>query len=225
MATTVRTKLRRLIASASNRSNGSISISICRQLSSATEAAEAVGSRGVVGLGVFGLKDYEDYRRSLYGDITHKALLVDAAGTLLVPSQPMAQVMRMNCLFCFFIFQNFSILFIYNIINLFFFKFCRYIERLERSMVLPTLRLRYWTDTEGLMSSHGEDLVSGPFYFHFLQFFYIYLLHISYCFFFPTKPTLLDTSRIFGILLFWPSWFDKKVKLVSLSTEIVTKQK
>lgn len=107
MATTVRTKLRRLIASAGNRSNGSISISICRQLSSATEAAEAVGSRGVVGLGVFGLKDYEDYRRSLYGDITHKALLVDAAGTLLVPSQPMAQVMRMNCLFCFFIFLKF----------------------------------------------------------------------------------------------------------------------
>lgn len=120
MATTVRTKLRRLIASAGNRSNGSISISICRQLSAATEAAEAVGSRGVVGLGVFGLKDYEDYRRSLYGDITHKALLVDAAGTLLVPSQPMAQVMRMNCLFCFFIFFNFSILFIYNVINLFF---------------------------------------------------------------------------------------------------------
>ncbi|KAH9680281.1 Haloacid dehalogenase-like hydrolase (HAD) superfamily protein [Citrus sinensis] len=94
MTTTVRTKLRRLIASAGNRSNGSISISICRQLSSATEAAEAVGSRGVVGLGVFGLKDYEDYRRSLYGDITHKALLVDAAGTLLVPSQPMAQIYR-----------------------------------------------------------------------------------------------------------------------------------
>lgn len=39
-----------------------------------------------------GVKDYEDYRRSLYGDITHKALLVDAVGTLLVPSQPMAQV-------------------------------------------------------------------------------------------------------------------------------------
>lgn len=45
-----------------------------------------------VGLDMFGLKDYEDYRRSLYGEITHKALLVDAAGTLLLPSQPMAQV-------------------------------------------------------------------------------------------------------------------------------------
>ncbi|XP_010554772.1 PREDICTED: haloacid dehalogenase-like hydrolase domain-containing protein 3 [Tarenaya hassleriana] len=41
-----------------------------------------------------GLKDYEDYRRSLYGEITHKALLVDAVGTLLVPAQPMAQIYR-----------------------------------------------------------------------------------------------------------------------------------
>ncbi|KAF9679552.1 hypothetical protein SADUNF_Sadunf06G0026700 [Salix dunnii] len=38
------------------------------------------------------VKDYEDYRKSLYGDITHKALLVDAVGTLVVPSQPMAQI-------------------------------------------------------------------------------------------------------------------------------------
>ncbi|KAE9465892.1 hypothetical protein C3L33_02202, partial [Rhododendron williamsianum] len=41
---------------------------------------------------LFGLKDYEDYRRALYGGITHKALLVDAVGTLVLPSQPMAQV-------------------------------------------------------------------------------------------------------------------------------------
>nr|DAD28084.1 TPA_asm: hypothetical protein HUJ06_029552 [Nelumbo nucifera] len=32
------------------------------------------------------------YRRPLYGDITHMALLVDAVGTLLVPSQPTAQI-------------------------------------------------------------------------------------------------------------------------------------
>ncbi|PIA53758.1 hypothetical protein AQUCO_00900380v1 [Aquilegia coerulea] len=38
--------------------------------------------------------DYEEYRRSLYGDITHKALLVDAVGTLVVPSQPMAQIYK-----------------------------------------------------------------------------------------------------------------------------------
>ncbi|GFY98153.1 haloacid dehalogenase-like hydrolase (HAD) superfamily protein [Actinidia rufa] len=40
---------------------------------------------------ILGLKDYEDYRRALYGGMTHKALLVDAVGTLVVPSQPMAQ--------------------------------------------------------------------------------------------------------------------------------------
>lgn len=45
---------------------------------------------------ILGVKDYEDYRRSLYGDITHKALLVDAVGTLLVPSQPMAQVLSLS---------------------------------------------------------------------------------------------------------------------------------
>lgn len=38
------------------------------------------------------VKDYADYRRSLYGQITHKALFVDAVGTLVLPSQPMAQV-------------------------------------------------------------------------------------------------------------------------------------
>lgn len=40
------------------------------------------------------LKEYEDYRRALYGGLTHKALLVDAVGTLVVPSQPMAQIYR-----------------------------------------------------------------------------------------------------------------------------------
>ncbi|THG08255.1 hypothetical protein TEA_011005 [Camellia sinensis var. sinensis] len=29
------------------------------------------------------LKDYEEYRKALYGGITHKALLVDAVGTLI----------------------------------------------------------------------------------------------------------------------------------------------
>lgn len=52
---------------------------------------ETLGSSGI-GFEILGVKDYEDYRRSLYGDITHKALLVDAVGTLVVPSQPMAQV-------------------------------------------------------------------------------------------------------------------------------------
>ncbi|KAF5785960.1 putative N-acylneuraminate-9-phosphatase [Helianthus annuus] len=37
---------------------------------------------------------YESYRKSMNGGITHKALLVDAVGTLVVPSQPMAQIYR-----------------------------------------------------------------------------------------------------------------------------------
>ncbi|KAI0497456.1 hypothetical protein KFK09_020683 [Dendrobium nobile] len=46
------------------------------------------------GWDLLGAKEYLEYRRSLYGEITHKALLVDAVGTLLVPSQPMAQIYR-----------------------------------------------------------------------------------------------------------------------------------
>ncbi|GAB4851740.1 hypothetical protein Ancab_031142 [Ancistrocladus abbreviatus] len=55
------------------------------------EADPVIGPRG---LGGFWVKDYEDYRRSLYGGITYKALLVDAVGTLVIPSQPMAQIYR-----------------------------------------------------------------------------------------------------------------------------------
>ncbi|KAL6010067.1 hypothetical protein ACLOJK_000498 [Asimina triloba] len=58
------------------------------------DADMSVG-RTRLGLELLGAKDYDDYRRSLYGDITHKALLVDAVGTLVVPSQPMAQIYRM----------------------------------------------------------------------------------------------------------------------------------
>lgn len=59
---------------------------------------DALGSRAI-GFEILGVKDYEDYRRSLYGEITHKALLVDAVGTLVVPSQPMAQVSLSTILF------------------------------------------------------------------------------------------------------------------------------
>ncbi|KAI4965117.1 hypothetical protein ZWY2020_057437 [Hordeum vulgare] len=41
-----------------------------------------------------GAREYYDYRRAIYGEITHKAILVDAAGTLLAPTEPMAQVYR-----------------------------------------------------------------------------------------------------------------------------------
>lgn len=60
--------------------------------SAAMASVETDGSRWV-GLGL-GLKDYEEYRRALYGGLTHKALFVDAVGTLVVPSQPMAQIYR-----------------------------------------------------------------------------------------------------------------------------------
>lgn len=77
----------------------------CSASSSAAAAAashrEMVGADvGVVsskpmGVNGFWLKDYEDYRKSLYGgNITHKALFVDAVGTLLVPAQPTAQIYR-----------------------------------------------------------------------------------------------------------------------------------
>jgi hypothetical protein len=37
-------------------------------------------------------REYYDYRKSIFGDVTHRALLVDAVGTLIVPAQPTAQV-------------------------------------------------------------------------------------------------------------------------------------
>lgn len=46
------------------------------------------------------LKDYFDYRKSVYGEVTHRALLVDVVGTLIVPAQPTAQVSYFVVLFC-----------------------------------------------------------------------------------------------------------------------------
>ncbi|EOA27573.1 hypothetical protein CARUB_v10023710mg, partial [Capsella rubella] len=69
---------------------------LSRWISSASSSSAVVAeddSGGVYGLGSV-LKEYEDYRRSLYGEITHKALLVDAVGTLLVPAQPTAQIYK-----------------------------------------------------------------------------------------------------------------------------------
>ncbi|KAI4386558.1 hypothetical protein MLD38_004484 [Melastoma candidum] len=58
----------------------------------AAAAAAVIEGRGPE---MWGLKDYLDYRRSLYdGVLTHKALMVDAVGTLVLPSQPMAQIYR-----------------------------------------------------------------------------------------------------------------------------------
>ncbi|CAH8371533.1 unnamed protein product [Eruca vesicaria subsp. sativa] len=70
---------------------------LSRRISSATSSAAVVAedeeSGGIYGLGGV-LKEYDDYRRSLYGEFTHKALLVDAVGTLLVPAQPTAQIYK-----------------------------------------------------------------------------------------------------------------------------------
>jgi hypothetical protein len=75
---------------------------LSRWISSASSSSAVVAddeSSGIYGLGSV-LKEYEDYRRSLYGEITHKALLVDAVGTLLVPAQPTAQVSQISLLLC-----------------------------------------------------------------------------------------------------------------------------
>lgn len=65
-----------------------------RCYSSSAAVASNESRLGLGGFEVLGLKEYEEYRKALYGEITHKALLVDAVGTLLVPSQPMAQIYR-----------------------------------------------------------------------------------------------------------------------------------
>ncbi|KAL8167804.1 hypothetical protein V2J09_009303 [Rumex salicifolius] len=68
-----------------------------QRISSGSRMYSAVASREKeIGVGsvAFWMKEYDDYRRSLYGGVTHKALFVDAAGTLVVPSQPMAQIYR-----------------------------------------------------------------------------------------------------------------------------------
>jgi hypothetical protein len=47
---------------------------------------------GAAGWELSAAREYYDYRKSIYGDVTHRALLVDAVGTLIVPAQPTAQV-------------------------------------------------------------------------------------------------------------------------------------
>ncbi|XBI62301.1 hypothetical protein VPH35_042945 [Triticum aestivum] len=60
----------------------------------AAEAPEAVVGAGGARWEPMGAREYYDYRRAIYGDITHKAILVDAASTLLAPTEPMAHVYR-----------------------------------------------------------------------------------------------------------------------------------
>ncbi|KAK1294041.1 hypothetical protein QJS10_CPA16g01054 [Acorus calamus] len=65
-----------------------------RAHSSAAAAPAAEEGPRRLGLGLLGTKDYDEYRREVYGEITHRALFVDAVGTLFVPSQPTAQIYR-----------------------------------------------------------------------------------------------------------------------------------
>ncbi|XP_065857384.1 uncharacterized protein [Euphorbia lathyris] len=83
-----------IFAKSTKKTWNSSSSASCPGLLARYSSIAAAAEPDVVGLEILGAKDYVDYRRSLYGDITHKALLVDAVGTLLIPSQPMAQIYR-----------------------------------------------------------------------------------------------------------------------------------
>jgi hypothetical protein len=81
----------RLRAAAAARLPPALSRGERRPLGTAAEVATTAGP-GAARWELMGAREYYDYRRAIYGDITHKAILVDAAGTLLAPTEPMAQV-------------------------------------------------------------------------------------------------------------------------------------
>lgn len=91
MAAATKSKLTRFLFSSSSLSLTQRSNVSRRTHPFSSAAAAAVNKEP---LEIWGATDYLNYRRSLYGEITHKALLVDAVGTLLIPSQPMAQIYR-----------------------------------------------------------------------------------------------------------------------------------
>ncbi|CAA0812822.1 Haloacid dehalogenase-like hydrolase (HAD) superfamily protein [Striga hermonthica] len=103
MASSSRTKISKLFASSKRGRFALPSVGGSRAFSSSaavaaspppsappTPGAEVLGGSRILDM----VKEYVDYRKNLYGGITHKALLVDAVGTLVVPSQPMAQIYR-----------------------------------------------------------------------------------------------------------------------------------
>lgn len=67
-----------------------------RRLGTSSAASEKGRDKEEEGSGweLSAAREYYDYRKSIYGDVTHRALLVDAVGTLLVPAQPTAQVYK-----------------------------------------------------------------------------------------------------------------------------------
>ncbi|GFP80822.1 haloacid dehalogenase-like hydrolase domain-containing protein 3 [Phtheirospermum japonicum] len=98
MASSVRTKISKLFSPSKQRRfalprcpvPGSPSFSSSAAVASEPPPPEVLSGPRMLDM----VKEYVDYRRSLYGGLTHKALLVDAVGTLVVPSQPMAQIYR-----------------------------------------------------------------------------------------------------------------------------------
>ncbi|XP_073305854.1 uncharacterized protein [Primulina huaijiensis] len=102
MASSARTKISKLFSIPSGARRFQLPWEARSSSFSTSAAALAVDPRPLTpqvedlnGSRILGLvKEYEDYRRNLYDGLTHKALLVDAVGTLLVPSQPMAQIYR-----------------------------------------------------------------------------------------------------------------------------------
>lgn len=81
-------------ASAAARLHPALARGERRPLGTAAAEVAAPTGTGAARWELLGAREYYDYRRAIYGDITHKAILVDAAGTLLAPTEPMAQVYR-----------------------------------------------------------------------------------------------------------------------------------
>ncbi|XP_073157389.1 uncharacterized protein [Henckelia pumila] len=100
MASSARTKISKLFSIPRTRrfqlpwearsSSFSTSAAVAVDLRPLPPPAEVLNGSRILGL----VKEYEDYRRNLYNGLTHKALFVDAVGTLVVPAQPMAQIYR-----------------------------------------------------------------------------------------------------------------------------------
>ncbi|CAN6185570.1 unnamed protein product [Urochloa humidicola] len=87
-------RLRPALAGERRRLLGTAAAEVTADTGASAAAAAAAVAAGVARWEPMGAREYYDYRRAIYGDITHKAIFVDAAGTLLAPTEPMAQVYR-----------------------------------------------------------------------------------------------------------------------------------
>jgi hypothetical protein len=84
----------RSAAAAMRVRTAALSVDLWRRWLETSSPAEtgAEEREGGSGFELLAAREYYDYRKSIYGDVTHWALLVDAVGTLVVPAQPTAQV-------------------------------------------------------------------------------------------------------------------------------------